>query len=128
MIRICPHCGNHALQQLAWNVQYDTLSFPPDGTQSTSIQQFLAFLCTSCRTPSLHRVKTPAQNVEAAETILLWPHPPTLHHSIPDRVRSCYDEVTRIKNLSPKGIAVAKLKENAEKAISEIDEAAELFS
>lgn len=105
-VAYCPHCGNHAPQRFI-----GTHSRLADPKEETAYYTLVA--CETCDRGLLYvsgYVKpTPAMfyggGFSLKDKQLVWPNAGTLHESVPDAVRACYEEAAGIKGRSPNGFA-----------------------
>jgi hypothetical protein len=108
-VAFCPHCGNVAPQQLVHSQRFWTYGYRMDGTK-TEPELECAYFVASCET--CHEVLVYLaegyipEDKHFSESDLVWPDAGFLPPSVPEKVRSCYEEAARIKNLAPNAFAV----------------------
>lgn len=108
-VAFCPHCGNTAPQQLVHFQRFWTYGYRMDGTETEPDLECAYFVaaCETCHEILVYLAEgyIPEGN-NFSEVGLVWPDAGFLPSSVPDRVRSCYEEAARIKRLAPNAFAV----------------------
>jgi Domain of unknown function (DUF4145) len=103
VIRYCPHCGNTAPQSLAFRHEYeDSELYNTDGTRADMSFSctYEARICATCKDLILYH------DTEISEMEVVYPRTHSLHVSVPESVRDCYEEAARIRRASPSAYAV----------------------
>ena len=105
-VAYCPHCGNDAPQRLV-------AVHNPERDDAGDFGYFALVACETCGRPLLYRSLFEKIAITAALAVrfslkeykLVWPKAGNLHNSVPQSVRTCYEEAAGIKNRSPNGFA-----------------------
>ncbi|KAA0132087.1 DUF4145 domain-containing protein [Gimesia chilikensis] len=100
VIGYCSHCGNTTPQTVEGTLYYQ-------GGDKDDGLYFLA-RCGTCQKGLLRR--TECNRMIAGlrgneDSELIWPASGDLHNCVPDKVRKCYEEAIKIKNLAPNAFA-----------------------
>lgn len=108
-VAFCPHCGNRAPQRLRLSHEASTPGYSADGKKDALDAPVTYFIaeCMTCGDLLLYLSflsEHNADNFEQAD--LVYPHDTTLHESVPETIRTAYDEGARIKNAAPNAYAV----------------------
>lgn len=107
-VAYCSHCGNRVTQRLIHVQRFLCRGFQADGTREEYDYPSVYYVaaCETCDEILLYLDDFDefGENL-FAKASLVWPEPRTLHHSIPDHVRSCYEEADRIRHTAPNAFA-----------------------
>ena len=100
VIGYCSHCGNTTPQSVTGTLYYQ-------GDDKDDGLYFLA-RCGTCqkgllRRTECNRMRGGLRGCEDSE--LIWPPSGDLHKCVPEKVRKCYEEAAKIKNLAPNAFA-----------------------
>lgn len=107
-IAYCPHCGNNAVQ-LATGTQV--------GGNEPDVMNYWFTICTTCKHALLYRAKQDRSERPTMQSLLapkrftfsdkemVWPNAGNLHKSVPESVRSCYQEASLVKSRSANAFA-----------------------
>jgi hypothetical protein len=108
-VALCPHCGNRAPQRLVHRQEFFTSGYHLDGRRAESDYEAAYFVavCDTCHEVLVYlaEVHIPP-DARFSEAELMWPDSGRLPLSVPEIIRSCYEEAARIKNLAPNAFAV----------------------
>ncbi len=106
-VAFCPHCGNRAPQELILTHYFDEEVFDTDGKLLFIPSVYFITKCMTCNQILLYNEWGDiSDKTSFTDTKLVWPDPGVLDKSVPDRIRTYYQEATRIKNLAPNAFAV----------------------
>src|SRR4051794_38292339 len=96
-VAFCPHCGNRAPQCWIGNHKLNK--------DQGSVDIYTLVFCETCDQALLYRANNLIVHLGGASgpfcdlraSHLVWPRAGTLHESVPDGVRQCYEEAASIK-------------------------------
>lgn len=107
-VAYCPHCGNRAPQRLVHVQRFLTCGYRSDGTREDyecPSAHYVA-VCETCSEVLLYLDEFDDFGEKSfIKASIVWPEPKALHHSVPSRVRDCYEEADRIRHFAPNGFA-----------------------
>lgn len=107
-VAYCSHCGNRVTQRLIHVQRFLCCGFRADGTREDHDypSTYYVAVCETCNEILLYidDFDEFGENLFVRAS-LVWPEPRTLHHSVPDHVRSCYEEANRIRHFAPNAFA-----------------------
>lgn len=107
-VAFCPHCGNRAPQRLVHRQDFLTSGYYLDGRRAEEWQAaYFIAVCETCHEILVYLAEGDIPpDSRFSVTDLMWPDPGHLPPSVPEAIRSCYEEAARIKNLAPNAFAV----------------------
>lgn len=107
-VAYCPHCGNRAPQQLVHVQRFLAYGFSKDGTRDEHgyFSTYFVAKCETCGEILLYLDEF--DDIEEKffiQAYLVWPDKRELHPSVPKKVRDCYEEAARIRQIAPNAFA-----------------------
>lgn len=107
-VAYCSHCGNYATQRLIYTQRFLDCGFREEGMREDHDYPVVYYVaaCETCNDILLYLDEFDefGENL-FVKAFLVWPEKRTLHHSVPDPVRSCYEEADRVRHFAPNAFA-----------------------
>jgi uncharacterized protein DUF4145 len=104
-VSYCPHCGNTNPQKIVHTQPHlERIWYSDDLDCDENAVQFVA-VCQTCNQILVYGQLEELLEEGFADAVLLWPKF-GLNEAVPERIRSIYDEASRIQHTAPNAFAV----------------------